>query len=63
MYRIISCSKHRTLIRVNFPTYKYLKLYKEKLLTKDFLDILEALFSSEEVFVRWFERELGGSLN
>ena len=61
--RIISYSIHRALIKVNFPTYKYLKLYKENLLTKDFLNIFEGLFYSEEVFVRWVGRELGGLLN
>ena len=62
--KIISYLIHRTLIKVNFPTYKYLKLYKEKLLTNDFLNIFEGLFCSEEVFVRWVERELvGGLLN
>ena len=61
--RIISYSIHRTLIKVNFPTYKSRKLYKEKLLTKDFLNIFKGLFCSEEVFVRWVERELGGLLN
>ena len=45
MYRIISYSVHRTLIKVNFSTYKYLKLYKEKLLTEDFL-ISSKVFSA-----------------
>ena len=54
--RIISYSIHRTLIKVNFPTYKSLKLYKEKLLTKDFLNIL----ISSKVFSALRRYLLGG---